>query len=402
MRMIGDVMKKFALLVVSIAGSVAAITLISQSTAAAQARASEPKGEIVVGAALSLTGPITDANQSYSQGLDSYVRTVNEKGGINGYRIRLEIVDDGYQPQRALANVRQLVEGKGVDLLIGAVGTATTGAMLPYIAQQGIPYLFPYAGMSQVYTPAKPNVFTVLPDYATQMAIAVPAFVQTVKPKKLGIAWMQIEGFRDAVARITPILKAHNVELMATIPYQVGTITDFTPIIQQLKNTGADAVVFLSSVEDGSRFAQAKKRLGWSVPVAGPSTFSDASLVRLAGADAEGIYGVTAQALVSDKAIFGNVEAIVTKYYPQARISGFTMYGVGVGRLLQMVLTKAADPKKRADVIQAANSLRNVDIGIFPPITFADGQRLGVTSIGITQVKNGTIVRVSDWLSVPR
>lgn len=105
---------------------------------------------------------------------------------------------------------------------------------------------------------------------------------------------------------------------------------------------------------------------------------------------------------MSDKAVFADVEAIVKKYYPQARISGFTMYGVGVGRLLGMVLAKAADPKKRADIIQAANSLKKVDIGIFPPITFGDGQRLGVTSIGITQAKNGTIVRVTDWLSLSK
>jgi branched-chain amino acid transport system substrate-binding protein len=375
--------------------------LLLSACGGGSAPAANAGSEIVIGASLSLTGPIAAPNQQYEHAVNAYVNSINQNGGINGHKLRLDILDDGYQGQRGIANMRQLVEQDKVNLILGGVGTAPAVAEMPYVTQSGIPFLFPYAGSNVIYSPARPNVFTVYPDFATVMKPVYPYFVSKVNPKKTGVVYLAQEGINQAAAGAQDYLKSKNIAVAAFIGYQLGSITDFTPIVQQLRNAGADSVIFISSTPDMARFAQAAKRAGWNVPIAGQQSAADDSLVTLGGADVEGIYAVTIQVVLGDTSVSGPAEAIVKQYYPEEAPSGYMLYGVGVARLVEQVLKDATDPTNGASIIKSASGLKNVDVKIFPPITFAGASdHLGLHSASVTQIQGGKVVRVSDWLSL--
>jgi ABC-type branched-subunit amino acid transport system substrate-binding protein len=58
---------------------------------------------------------------------------LNAEGGINGRKINLISLDDGYMPPKALEQVRRLVERDKVLLVFNSVGTATNIVLREYL-----------------------------------------------------------------------------------------------------------------------------------------------------------------------------------------------------------------------------------------------------------------------------
>src|SRR5262249_20947428 len=79
----------------------------------------------------------------------AYMKMINEQGGINGRRINLISVDDGFMPWRTGNETRKLVELEQVALIFGSFGTTTQLAVANYLNQRRIPQLFIGSGASR-------------------------------------------------------------------------------------------------------------------------------------------------------------------------------------------------------------------------------------------------------------
>jgi ABC-type branched-subunit amino acid transport system substrate-binding protein len=74
---------------------------------------------------------------------------INERGGINGRKIRFLSRDDSYSPPKTVEQTRRLVEQDEVLLIFAAFGTATTSATQKYLAARKVPQIFPISGASK-------------------------------------------------------------------------------------------------------------------------------------------------------------------------------------------------------------------------------------------------------------
>jgi len=72
------------------------------------------------------TGPAA-AWGSVARGTDMYFKMINDEGGIHGRMIKYYMFDDGYNPARTVAGVKELVEGPGIFAFVGGVGTHGNG-----------------------------------------------------------------------------------------------------------------------------------------------------------------------------------------------------------------------------------------------------------------------------------
>ena len=61
----------------------------------------------------------------------AYTDFINDMGGINGRKIKLLSLDDGYSPPKTLEQVRRLIEEDKVAFLFNTLGTATNSAIQP-------------------------------------------------------------------------------------------------------------------------------------------------------------------------------------------------------------------------------------------------------------------------------
>ena len=61
---------------------------------------------------------------------------INERGGINGRKVNLISLDDGYAPPKTVEQTRRLVESDEVALIFSSIGTAHNTATAKYLAEQ--------------------------------------------------------------------------------------------------------------------------------------------------------------------------------------------------------------------------------------------------------------------------
>ncbi len=87
--------------------------------------ASEGKEDVVLGMSTALTGPAADLGKNMKQGVLAGLDRANRGGGLNGKKLRLLALDDGYEPTRTAPNMRRLIQDEHVLAVIGNVGTPT-------------------------------------------------------------------------------------------------------------------------------------------------------------------------------------------------------------------------------------------------------------------------------------
>src|SRR5262249_2740555 len=97
--------------------------------------------EIKIGQTMPYTGPgawLSAAGRAEK----SYMQMINDQGGINGRKLNLISVDDGFLPWRTGNETRRLVEVEQVAFTFASIGTPTQLAVAKYLNERKIPQLF--------------------------------------------------------------------------------------------------------------------------------------------------------------------------------------------------------------------------------------------------------------------
>src|SRR5512147_969151 len=111
-----------------LAASLALGCALAAGNVAAQ---SAPK-EIKLGQTMPYSGPAS-AYGTIGKLHQAYFKMINEAGGINGRKVNLISLDDGYSPPKAVEQVRRLVEQDEVLALFQTLGTPSNSAIHKYV-----------------------------------------------------------------------------------------------------------------------------------------------------------------------------------------------------------------------------------------------------------------------------
>ena len=74
---------------------------------------------------------------------------INDQGGINGRKINLISLDDGYSPPRTVEQTRKLVEEEQVLFIFQTLGTPPNTAIHKYMNAKKVPQLFVATGATK-------------------------------------------------------------------------------------------------------------------------------------------------------------------------------------------------------------------------------------------------------------
>ena len=116
---------------------------------------------ILFGQAAALEGPSSALGQGMRQGILAAFAEINAKGGVHGRKLKLISRDDGYDPDRSVAQSTKLIEEDKVFALIGAVGTPTTTATVPIAKAKNVPFIGPFTGAGFLRAPELDNVVNI-------------------------------------------------------------------------------------------------------------------------------------------------------------------------------------------------------------------------------------------------
>ena len=131
--------------------AVAALASIIASPALSQKKydPGASDSEIKLGQTLPYSGPVSVLS-GVGKSQTAYFRSLNQtQGGINGRKLALVSLDDGYSPPKTIELTRQLVENDKVLAIVNTVGTATNRTIHRYLNQKKVPQLLILTGAAQ-------------------------------------------------------------------------------------------------------------------------------------------------------------------------------------------------------------------------------------------------------------
>jgi ABC-type branched-subunit amino acid transport system substrate-binding protein len=124
---------------------------------------------VTIGTHQPLTGPAAPGYSKISAAMKAYFDYVNSKGGVNGRKITINILDDGYNPATTQTDVRKLVLDDKVFAIVGGLGTPTHTGVLDFLKSNKVPDLFVASGSGTWNQPTKyPDTFGWQTDYTVE------------------------------------------------------------------------------------------------------------------------------------------------------------------------------------------------------------------------------------------
>lgn len=133
-----------------------------------QAQARPPAGrKVVLGQSVPLTGAASEIGLAFAAGAKLYVDAFNARKNNPGWNFELRQLDDGYEPAKATANAKKLLED-GADLLFGFVGTASSDAGAAVAKAENAIFFGPFAASDTLRDASHTNVFHVRPSMADE------------------------------------------------------------------------------------------------------------------------------------------------------------------------------------------------------------------------------------------
>ena len=222
------------------------------------------KSPIAVGSVATLSGPLGAFTKDYIFSVGVWVKWKNAHGGLAGHPIRHLVADDGGDPARYNAAVRQMVEEQGAIAFIhNTIGFA--GGDFSYVDQKRVPVIGHEGGIDQAYDNAM--VFTPAPSGSTYAYSAANAFASIAIPaghKKLGVLACSDVKLCDTFDKVLtgPETKALGFELVYHARPSL-TQPDYTGECISARQAGADIIVETLDNNSMLRVARSCARQGY-------------------------------------------------------------------------------------------------------------------------------------------
>ena len=196
---------------------------------------------------------------------EAYFQMLNEKGGINGRKVKFLTMDDAYSPPKCVEATRRLVEQEEVLALFGSLGTAPQTAVHKYLNSKGVPQLLLNTGASKWNDP-KNYKWTMagLPLYPTEARILARHVVDVKPNAKIGILYQNDDFGRDFLGPFKKVLEdaGGTAKVIMEQTYDLTEPTVDSQLIN-LSKSGADVFYNITTGKATSQSIRKVVELGW-------------------------------------------------------------------------------------------------------------------------------------------
>jgi ABC-type branched-subunit amino acid transport system substrate-binding protein len=339
---------------------------LSASGLAQKAVVGVTDSEIKIGQSAPFSGPASAYGQ-ISTAESDYFKMINDQGGINGRKINLIAVDDGYSPPKSIEVVRRLIEEDRVAILFQTIGTAPNAAIRKYVNQKKVPDIWLGSGASMFVADPKEFPWSIpfQPSYRLEGKMYADYILRHKPDAKIGILYQDDDLGRDYVSGLKDGLgDKFDKMVVKTLSYEVTDPTIDSQILQ-LQASGADLLFDASTPKFSAMSIRKVADIDWH-PL--HMIDSNGALVKpaLESAGLEKSVGVmTAQYLKdptdpgwADDAGMKQFQVWRAKYAPESDPANpVWAYGYTMAQALVVVLQRAGSDLSRENIMKAATSL---------------------------------------------
>lgn len=380
--------------VVSLAMAMSAFAQTPAAPSASGLAASTASGgrTLVLGQSAALSGPVKDLGVKMRAGAVAYFDYVNAQGGVNGSKIELRTLDDGYEPERAKQNTDKFI-ADNVFALFGYVGTPTSNAARPSFEAAKLPFLFPFTGAGALRAPLSPLIFNMRASYGQETERIVD-HVYGFGIARIGIFYQNDAYGQAGLAGTKAALDKRKIVLSGE-----GTVernsSDVAAAFKAISAANPQAVVMVSTYAAAAEFVKLYKRSGKAVPQFYNVSFVGTSgLQQALGADAEGVVVSEVVPPFTDESLatVREFRELMKASKQEAQIDYTSYEGFLAAKIVVEGLRKSGANPTREALIKGLEQVRNFDIGdAF--ISFDANRHSGGEFVDLIMLRsNGSIV----------
>jgi len=246
------------------------------------------KDKILFGQVAALDGPAGALGQGMRDGILAAFGEANRAGGIQGRKLELKSVDDGYEPEKTIEATKKIIAEDKVFALVGPVGTPTSKAGQPIATEAKIPFIGPFTGAEFLRNPYNRYVVNIRSSYFQETEAWIEHLTKDLGITKIAILYQDdafglagLAGVKMAMAkrnmplvasgtfkRNTTAVKSALLDIMKGEPQAVVTVGPYKPIAEFVKIARAqklDAVFVAISFVGSDSLAQYVGRQGAGV-----------------------------------------------------------------------------------------------------------------------------------------
>ena len=349
---------------------------------------------ILFGQSAALSGPAAALGQGMRLGIQAAFDEINRQGGVHGRRLELVSLDDGYEPEAALANTRELLQEEQVFALIGPVGTPTSRAAEPVATQSGAPYIGPFTGAEFLREPeVAPTAVNVRASYFQETDEMVERLTEDLGVSRIAVLYQDDSYGNAGLTGVQMALAARRLELSGLAAYQRNT-TAVKVAVLELRRANPEAVIIIGAYRPVAEFVRWAKRIDFSPILINISFVGSEALAAELGPAGEGVLITQVVPFPEDTSL-----RVVRTYRDSLRRqergappSFVSLEGYIAGRLTGEVLDRAGPELTRAGFLETLTTIRNLDFGGFS-LTYGPGDTQGSDRVFLTRIESNGQLR---------
>ncbi len=330
--------------------------------------------EIKVGQTMPYSGPAS-AYGTIGRAEAAYFQMINEQGGINGRKINLVTLDDGYSPPRTVEQIRRLVEQDQVLFIFQSLGTPSNTAIQKYLNAQKVPQLFVATGATKWGDPKNyPWTIGWQPSYHGESVIYAKYILQNKADAKIAVLYQNDDYGKDYLNSLRAGLGGRVNLIVKEASYEVTDASIDSQIVS-LQSTGADTLFILATPKFAAQAIRKTYDIGWK-PLAFVNNVSSSVASVLQPAGFEKSVGLITSAYLKDptdpqwqkEKSFKDWVEWMKKYYPQGDLADvFNVYGYSAAQTLVQVLKQCGDDLTRENLMRQAASIKDLELPLLLP-----------------------------------
>lgn len=331
-------------------------------------------------------GPAAALGTGMRLGITAAFEEANANGGVHGRVLKLDSMDDGYEPDRSAHLVKGVVDGNAHIGFIGAVGTPTSSATQPIATAANMPFIGPFTGAGFLRDASHGNIFNVRATYFAETEAWINYLVDQQGMKSIALLY-QDDGFgRVGLNGVNAALEKRGMSLAAEGTYTRNT-TAVKKALLSIRKAKPDAVVMVGAYKPVAEFIKLARKMKMDSTFVNISFVGSDALSQELGDAREGVIISQVVPFPWDTSIpvVAQYTEALTAFDAEAKPGFVSLEGYIVGRLAIEGLEAAGKDLTRENYLAAMSALTTVDLGGVT-MTFGSNDNQGMDDVFLTRI----------------
>jgi branched-chain amino acid transport system substrate-binding protein len=362
------------------------VKTITAALAATLAFAPLAHADIKLGLIAPLTGPVAAIGAQIKNGAETAVEEINKKGGVNGEKLVLEVVDDAGEPKQGVSAANQLI----ADDIRFVVGPVTSGVSIPAsvaFAENGILMVTPTATTPELTSRGLSTVFRTCGRDDQQADVAAKFVVEKFKDKKIAILNDKGQYGKGLADAFKASLNAAGITEVFNDALTAGD-KDFSALVTRLKSEGTEVLYFGGYHPEAGLLVRQMKDAGMNVQLIAGDGLSNSEFITTGGDAANGTIFTNAADTLKNEDSKAAANALIAKNIPA---EAFTLNAYAAVEVIAAGITKAGSTDDAEAVAAALKDGSGIKTAI-GEVTYGETGDLSSQSFSVYKWEGGKTV----------